>query len=288
MSGIGIWVRGARPRTLGAGIAPVVVGSLASPTGTVTRFVLCLAVGLGLQIAVNYANDAADGARGIDQVRIGPPRLVSSGAASMRAVWIAATIAAFIGAAAGLVLAILVDPRLLVFGVVSLLALIGYSAGPRPYASLGLGEVVVFLFFGPIATVGTAFAQSETLPTAAWWVSVPMGLLAVAIMLANNIRDRETDAASGKRTLPVRIGDRASRRLYRFVVLLALILPVAAVSSDALPLGCLIAVAAAPIAIGPVRAIGTAAGLDLIRVLAQTAMLHAQVSLGLAIGLWFA
>jgi 1,4-dihydroxy-2-naphthoate polyprenyltransferase len=216
-----VWWAGARPRTLGAGLVPVLVGTAAAGEVIWWRFVAALLVAAGLQVGVNLANDYFDGTRGVDtRDRVGPPRLTQSGAASPRAVLLAALASIAVAGFSGLALALATQPVLiLIVGGLAILAALLYSGGPRPYAGLGLGEVMVFLFFGLLATCGTTFVMVEAVPASSWWCGVTMGLLAVAILEANNIRDIETDAAAGKRTLAVRIGDRHARALYGTLVI---------------------------------------------------------------------
>lgn len=287
MAPIRVWFAGARPKTLIAGIAPVIVGSYSVEIWTFGRLLLCLTVSLGLQIGINYLNDAADASRGIDQERVGPTRLVASGAASGRAVIGAAGLAVGIASAAGLVLAFMVGPELIVLGVALLLALFGYSAGPRPYASLGLGELLVFIVFGPVAVVGTAYVQSGELPAASWWASVPVGLAAVLLMLANNIRDIDTDNAAGKRTLPARIGRRRAVTLFRIVLTAIFVVVAAGTLTGDLPRASWLALLIAPLAAGPWDRIASEDPKDLVRVLEQSAILHTQLSLALVIAFFF-
>jgi len=293
VSRLAVWVRGARPRTLGAGVTPVLVGTAAAGTAIAWRLVAALLVGLGLQVGVNYANDFNDGIRGVDTAeRLGPPRLTSSGVVAPRSVLIASLACILVAGLAGLALAAATTWWLVPIGAVAMLALWLYSGGPRPYADLGLGELMVFVFFGVMATAGSAYVQVETVPNAAWWASVPMGLLAVAILVANNLRDIPTDAVAGKRTLAVRLGEHRTRRLYRLCVSGAFALVLAGVVVDAidrgrgLPPWSLLAFGAVAAAIEPMRAIGRASGRALIAVLVGTARLQIVFGVLLALGLW--
>jgi 1,4-dihydroxy-2-naphthoate octaprenyltransferase len=289
------WVNGARPRTLVASVAPVVVGTAAAGRASVWRTLAALAVGLGLQVGVNFANDYQDGMRGIDtDERQGPQRLTSSGVASPRSVLLAALASIAVAGVAGLALAVATSLWLIPIGAAAMLALWFYSGGPRPYGSLGLGEVMVFAFFGLMATAGTAYVQAERIPAAAWWSSAAMGFLAVAILEANNVRDISTDSVAGKRTLAVRLGDRRARALYRALVVAAfatIALGVATGIADAgygLSQWALLALAAWPLAIGPMEAVGSAEGRALVPVLAGTARLQLAFGALLALGLWLA
>ncbi len=293
MSGAAVWWRGARPRTLGAGIVPVVVGAAAAGDVIWWRFAAALVVAAGLQIGVNYANDYFDGVRGVDtHERLGPPRLTQSGQASPRAVLAAALLSLGAAAVAGLALALATQPVLILFvGALALIAALLYSGGPRPYAGLGLGELMVFLFFGLMATCGTAFVMVETVPAAAWWGGAALGFLAVAILVANNLRDIPTDGATGKRTLAVRLGDRRTRLLYRVCVVAALATVALGVvafivdESAGATQWTLIALAAWIPAIRPMERVGAANGRDLIAVLTGTAATHAALGLLFALGL---
>jgi 1,4-dihydroxy-2-naphthoate polyprenyltransferase len=289
------WVNGARPRTLVASVAPVVVGTAAAGRASLWRTLAALAVGLGLQIGVNFANDYQDGMRGIDtDERQGPQRLTSSGVASPRSVLLAALASIAVAGVAGLALAVATSLWLIPIGAAAMLALWFYSGGPRPYGSLGLGEVMVFAFFGLMATAGTAYVQAERIPAAAWWSSAAMGFLAVAILEANNVRDISTDSVAGKRTLAVRLGHRRARALYRALVVAAfatIVLGVAtgiAVARYGLSQWALLALAAWPLAIRPVEAMGSAEGRALVPVLVGTAQLQLVFGALLALGLWLA
>jgi 1,4-dihydroxy-2-naphthoate polyprenyltransferase len=249
------WVAGARPRTLPAALAPVLVGSgAAAALGSFWPLpaVLALVVALALQVAVNYANDYSDGTRGTDAERVGPMRLVGSGAAAPRQVLIAAVLAFAVAAVAGLGLAALSSWWLVAVGAVCMAAAWTYTGGPLPYGYRALGEVFVFIFFGPVAVVGTTFVQTGTLPGLAFAVSVPIGLLIVAILVVNNLRDIHGDALVGKRTLAVLLGERATRIAFAglFVVAFAVIAAVGVARPWAL-LGLL----AAPLAVPPARVV---------------------------------
>lgn len=288
-----VWWLGARPRTLGAGLVPVIVGTAAAGEVIWWRFAAAALVAAGLQIGVNLANDYFDGVRGVDtHERVGPPRITQSGAASPRAVLGAALLSIAVAGFAGLALAIATRPVLvLVVGGLGIIAALLYSGGPRPYAGLGLGEVMVFVFFGLVATCGTTFVMVETVTAASWWCAVVMGLLAVAILEANNIRDIATDEAAGKRTLAVRLGEQHARALYGTMVVGAFGTIVAGVlahllnDSVGLTQWGLVGLAAWPLAIQPLEAARIATGRDLIPVLVGTAKLHAATGLLLSLGL---
>ena len=287
------WVAGARPRTLGAGIVPVLVGTAAAERFIAWRFGAALLVAIGLQVGVNYLNDYFDGIRGVDTPeRVGPTRLVASGVASPAAVLIAALAFIAVAGFAGLALALVTQPVLILFvGALALVAAFAYSGGPRQYAGLGLGEVMVFVFFGLMATCGTAFVMAERVPAAAWWCGSALGFLAVAILVANNLRDIPTDAAADKRTLAVRLGDRRTRTLYRACVVSAfatIVLGVVAFIVDeriGLTQWGLLGLAGWIPAIRPMEAVGVATGPELVSVLSGTAAVHAGTGLLLALGL---
>jgi 1,4-dihydroxy-2-naphthoate octaprenyltransferase len=293
---VNVWVAGARPRTLGVGIVPVLVGAASAPTFVAWRFAAALVVAIGLQVGVNFANDYFDGIRGVDTAgRLGPPRLVATGAVSARSVAAAALISIFVAGAAGLALALVSSPVLILFvGALALVAAATYSGGPKPYAGLGLGELMVFLFFGLMATCGTAFVMAETVPAAAWWSGSVLGLLAVAVLVANNLRDIPTDTEVGKRTLAVRLGDRGTRRLYRacmaggFATIVVGVLVFIADGRVGLTQWGLVGLVGWIPAIRPLELVGTAEGLELIPILTGTALVHAATGLLLAAGLLLA
>ena len=218
-----LWIQGARPRTLPAAVVPVAVGTAAvAPDVVWWRAAVALVVAVALQVGVNYANDYSDGIRGTDASRVGPARLVGGGMVAPAAVRWAAFGAFAAAAAAGLVLAIAVAPWLIAVGLACLIAAWFYTGGKRPYGYAGLGEVAVFVFFGLVATAGTAFVQTEELTGLAVVAAVPVGLLASALLMANNLRDIPQDQAAGKRTLAVRLGDRRAAWFYVVLVVAAL------------------------------------------------------------------
>ena len=228
------WLAGSRPRTLPAAVAPVLAGTgvAAHDDGAVWwKALLALVVSLALQVAVNYANDYSDGVRGTDAVRVGPMRLVGSGAAEPAAVKRAAFLAFGVAAAAGLVLTATTAWWLVAVGAVSVVAAWFYTGGTRPYGYLGLGEVMVFVFFGLVAVVGTTYVQLEELVAPAWYAGVGVGALACALLVVNNLRDIPTDTGAHKLTLAVRLGDARTRRFYVGLVLVAAITVVAVAAS---------------------------------------------------------
>jgi|tagenome__1003787_1003787.scaffolds.fasta_scaffold20852456_3 1,4-dihydroxy-2-naphthoate octaprenyltransferase len=280
------WVAGARPRTLPAAVAPVLVGCGAAAGLDGFRAgpaLLAMVVALALQVAVNYANDYSDGRRGTDADRVGPMRLVGSGAALPRQVLLAAGLAFGVAALAGLALAALSSWWLVAVGAVCIVAAWGYTGGPVPYGYRALGEVFVFVFFGPVAVVGTTYVQTLAVEGLAVAVSVPIGLLIVAILVVNNLRDIEGDAAVGKRTLAVLLGDRATRLTFvgLFVVAFGVIAAVGVVRPWAL-LGLL----AVPLAVPPARTVLSGGrGPALIGALAGTGVLTLATGVLLGAGL---
>jgi 1,4-dihydroxy-2-naphthoate octaprenyltransferase len=276
------WVLGARLRTLPAAVVPVAVGcGVAGGDGAFCagRAALALVAALGLQVGTNYANDYSDGKRGTDDpsTRTGPIRLVGSRLATPSAVRRAAMAAFAVAGVAGASLAIAVDLRLLVVGVASFAAGWLYTGGPKPYGYIGLGEVFVFVFFGLVATVGSAYVHLERIEPLAVSAAVPIGLWAVALLVVNNLRDRIGDAASGKRTMAVRLGDRATRGLFSACLILG-----AVVALTITPL----AVAAVALIAGPIQRVRRgAAGRDLIAVLGQTSLVQLVGGIAMAVGI---
>jgi len=210
-------------------VAPVIIGSAAAFDLGSFRWLnalLAAVVAILLQVGVNYANDYSDGVRGTDDNRVGPLRLTGSGAAAAKSVKYAAFLCFALAMAAGLALVILSQAWfLLLVGVGCIAAAWGYTGGRNPYGYLGLGDVFVFVFFGLVATLGTTYTQAGQVNAAAWIGAVSTGLIATALLMANNVRDIPTDRESGKRTLAVRLGDDAARISYVMMLALALLLP---------------------------------------------------------------
>lgn len=286
MATLSQWVAGSRPRTLPTSLVPVVVGTgVAIGAGHAVwwRALLAAVVALVLQIGVNYSNDYSDGVRGTDEVRVGPLRLVGSKVAKPKQVLAAALGSFAVAAVAGLVLAAVTTWWLLLVGAFAILAAWFYTGGKNPYGYRALGEISVFVFFGLVAVVGTVYVQTETLPWEAWAAAVPIGLLACALLVVNNLRDLPNDKESGKRTLAVVLGGPWTRILYAaccavpFMVVLALAAPHP---------WALIALAAAPFSVPPTqKVIQGAVGKDLIPVLGETARLQIVYGVLLAVGL---
>lgn len=281
-----IWLVGARPRTLPAAVVPVAVGAAlcAGESGAIWwRAILALGVSLLLQVGVNYANDYSDGIRGTDDQRVGPTRLVASGLAAAGRVK-AAALVAFAGAAVlGFVLAWSTTWWLLAVGVAALAAGWFYTGGRHPYGYLGFGEIFVFVFFGLVATVGTTYVVLERLPALSWLLGSAVGSLACALLVVNNLRDIPTDAAVGKKTLAVRLGDASTRRLYLGLMVASLLLGVLGAAWNP---GCIAVVAAVPFVISPLRAVRSGAvGVRLVDVLGRTGRVQIVVGALLCLGL---
>ena len=227
------WIAGARPKTLPAAIAPVLVGTaFAGYNSNAVNFFLALVVGVALQVGVNYANDYSDGVKGTDKDRVGPMRLVGSGAATPEAVKRAALIAIAIAVVAGVSLAARSSWILIALGALSIIAAWTYTGGPKPYGYFALGEVSVFIFFGLVATLGTYFAHVGSLSFEVLLASFTMGSLASAILVLNNLRDLEKDKLAGKITLAVKIGHSQTRRFYQALLFTPLLIAIALVPTS--------------------------------------------------------
>ena len=281
------WVAGARPRTLPAALAPVLVGSAAAAYEHGFRWenaLLAVAVSLALQVGVNYANDYSDGVRGTDADRVGPLRLVGSGRASPGAVKAAAFCCFGVAGVCGLALAATSSWWLVAVGAVAIAAAWFYTGGSHPYGYHGLGEISVFVFFGLVAVAGTTYVQLGRVTLLSLAGGVGLGALAAAILVANNLRDIPSDAVHGKRTLPVRLGDRRSRSLY--VGLLAVAGCVAVLLGIVVTGWAALALVAAPYAVRASRTVmaGTR-GEGLVAVLGDTGLAELTYAVGLALGL---
>jgi 1,4-dihydroxy-2-naphthoate polyprenyltransferase len=281
------WVEGARPRTLPTALSPVIAGTGAAiGHGVVApaRALLALVVAIALMIGVNYANDYSDGIRGTDDERVGPLRLVGSHLAAPATVRTAAFFAFGVAGLAGLTLISLSrEWWLIAVGALCIVAAWFYTGGSRPYGYLGFGEIAVFVFYGLVGVLGTVLTQSGPPGPLAVITAIGVGMLTSAVLVANNLRDIPTDAAVGKRTLAVRMGDRDTRRLYAALTLLPFLLSVGA-GLRSWPM--LLALIALPFAVFPIRdVLRGAEGKKLIRVLAQTGVLLLAWSLLTAIGL---
>jgi 1,4-dihydroxy-2-naphthoate octaprenyltransferase len=216
------WIAGARPKTLPAAIAPVAVATaLANENSDLFLALLALLVSLSLQIGVNYANDYSDGVKGTDDNRIGPMRLVASGAAKANQVKIAAYLALSSAALFGLILALQTTLWFIAIGALAIAAAWGYTGWKNPYGYFGFGELAVFVFFGLVATMGTFYAQTGELTLNSLLVAIPMGCLSCALLAINNLRDRAADELVGKRTLAVRLGDASARKAFISLLLIA-------------------------------------------------------------------
>lgn len=283
------WRVAARPHTLPAAVVPVLVGAgLADGEGVFRwdSFLWALVGALAIQIAANFANDASDARRGVDtEDRVGPPRMVALGVISSRSMWIATWLAIGVAAVAGVALTQIAGPWVLIIGISSVIAMLGYVGGPAPYGYRGLGEVFVFVFFGLVATVGSRYVHDMTAPLSAWLLAVPIGMLVTAILVANNFRDIETDRQTGKRTLAVLLGRAHTRRLFALLVYGAYPLIVAFAVLDWTPLPTAFAGLLVPFASVPVRILNVkTSGPALIRALKLTARLHLITGLVLAAG----
>jgi 1,4-dihydroxy-2-naphthoate polyprenyltransferase len=287
MATVAEWIEGARPRTLPNAIAPVVAGSGAAASGGefgLLPAVLALLVAMGMVIGVNFANDYSDGIRGTDDDRVGPMRLVGSRAASPGAVRRAAFVSLGIGALAGVaLLAVSGAWWLLVVGLVCLAGAWYYTGGSSPYGYRGLGEIAVFLFFGPVAVLGTEYTQSGRASGLGIGTAVGVGLLSCAVLVANNLRDVPSDTVAGKRTLAVLLGERDTRVMYAALVVVPL--GMSLVLSLRAPWALLGLISLVLLVPALRRVLGGARGPALIPVLRDTGLALLVWAVGTAIGL---
>lgn len=282
------WLMAARPPTLWAAVAPVLVGGGLAADDGVFRwdvFLVTLAASVLINIGVNFANDASDAHRGTDtSERIGPTRAVASGLIAARTMWIGVAVVFGLAATAGLYLTWVAGWPILAIGAASLIAALGYTGGPRPYGYRGLGELFVFVFFGLVATVGSRYAHDSSAPLDAWLLAIPIGMLVTAILVANNVRDIDTDRSTEKRTLAVMLGRAATRHLYAVLMLGGFPLIALFAVAGWTPGLTAISLAALPLAIPPVRTVyRETTGPALISALQGNARLHVVV--GALIGL---
>jgi 1,4-dihydroxy-2-naphthoate octaprenyltransferase len=281
------WVAGARPRTLPASVVPVLIGTAcaAGEADVIAwRAIAAGVVALALQIGTNYANDYSDGVRGTDAARVGPVRLVASGLAAPAAVKRAAFAAFAVAAVAGLALALATSLWLIAVGAACIAAGYFYTGGPKPYGYMGLGEVFVFVCFGLVATAGSTYVQLERITGLSVMAAAAAGFLSCALLVANNLRDIPTDAAAGKKTLAVRLGDRRTRALYVVFLYGAFVLGLACVAWRWGAVACLVAL---PIAVVPVRRVlAGARGRELIAVLVRTGRTQLVFGAAFSLGLW--
>lgn len=292
MARVAEWIEGARPRTLPAAVAPVLAGAgVTGFSGTTMNAgqvwlngLLALIVALALQVGVNYFNDYSDGVRGTDHVRVGPVRLVGQGLAPAPQVRRAALLSLGVACAAGAALVLLTRHWILLpVGAAAILAAYGYTGGAKPYGYLGLGELFVFVFFGPVAVCGTTLVTGgEVWPVAAA-ASVPIGLLTVAILVANNLRDRALDEEAGKHTLAVRLGDDGTRRFYAACNIVAFVL-VAWLALLSTPWALLGMAGAVPAIRASQEVLEHAYGRGLIQVLQMQSLALLLTGLGLGVG----
>lgn len=279
VSSFAAWRTAARTHTLPAAIVPVLVGSGLAYGQDVFRFdafFWALVGALAIQVAANFANDASDAKRGADtEDRLGPPRMVAAGVITSRDMWMATWVSIGVAGIAGIALTLIAGWIVLLIGVSSVVAMLGYVGGPAPYGYHGLGEIFVFVFFGPVATVGSRYVYDMTAPFEAWLLAIPIGMLVTAILVANNYRDLETDEAAEKRTLAVILGRSATIRLYETLIYGAFATVAIFASIGWLPWSTLFVGFLLPFATIPVRIIQARTdGPALVRGLVANARLH--------------
>ena len=279
--GLGVWLMAARPRTLSAGVSPVLVGTaIAHGAGAFRPLaaLLALLASLLIQIGTNFANDYSDFKHGADANRVGPPRVTQSGLIAPATVKLAAWVAFGASGILGIALASMAGWPILVIGAASVAAGWLYTGGPWPLGYHGLGDLFTFVFFGLVATCGTVYAQALYVPPIAWQAGTAVGALATAILVVNNLRDRETDARVGKNTLAVKLGARATRAQY----LILMMVPFALAVAMRAPWTLLALAAVVP----ALRTVLTKDGVALNRGLGQTARAQLVYSILLAVQLW--
>jgi 1,4-dihydroxy-2-naphthoate octaprenyltransferase len=288
LSATRVWWSAVRPATLAASVAPVLTGTAIAVHDGGARWAAgigALVVALGIQLGVNFANDYSDFVRGADANRVGPVRAASSGVVPPDRVRWAATAAFGVAAMAGVALSLAIDLRLLLVGAACLLAGWLYTGGPRPYGYLGLGEVFVFIFFGLVATTGTVYLETSRITGLSVLLGCAMGFLATAILVLNNLRDIDTDAAVGKRTLATRIGRARTRILLVVLVGAAFAVPVVVVVTNRAGAAVLLLLLTIPIAAVPVRiAFASTAAPDLVRALKRIAVAQMAYALLFTLG----
>lgn len=286
------WVLASRPTTLAAGVAPVLVGSASAfrdSVAAVIPFVVILVCALAIQVGVNFANDLADAHKGADtEARIGPMRTVSSGLIRPAEMKLGIVVAFGVAALGGIYLTWYAGWVIAAIGAVSIIAALGYTGGPVPYGYYGLGEVFVFIFFGLVATAGTRYVYDMSVSSAAWTGGVVMGLLAAAILQANNIRDIDTDREARKWTVAVLIGRSNARKLFVVTLFLAYFTILFGSLTGLLPPMGVIALVGVPLGIPLVQTIyRTTEGPELISVLKGTAQLQILTAVMLSLGILF-
>jgi len=287
---VNAWLVAARPPTLLASVTPVLVGSGLAAGQGVFRWDACLVTlitAILLNVAVNFANDASDAARGADtEHRIGPLRAVAGGLLTARQVWTGTGVVLALACAGGIYLTIISGPIVLAIGAAAIVGLLAYTGGPWPYGYHGLGEAFVFAFYGPAAVIGSRYAHDAGVPIEAWYLAVPVGFLVTAILVVNNLRDIDTDLTAGKRTLAVTMGRVRTRVLYAVLVAGAFAAIAGFAGLGLLPAWSLLTLASLPLALPPLRIVLVAsAGPPLIRALKTTVLLQLAFGVLLATGL---
>jgi 1,4-dihydroxy-2-naphthoate octaprenyltransferase len=283
------WWQASRPHTLPAAATPVLVGAglaIGDEAFHGGPFLAAMLGALAIQVAANFTNDLSDARKGADtEQRIGPPRMVATGIISERQMTIATVLAFAVASTAGVYLIVEAGWVIAVIGITSILAAVGYVGGPSPYGYRGLGEVFVFVFFGLVATVGSRYVYDRSAPLDAWLLAIPIGFLVTAILVANNVRDIDTDSATGKRTLAVILGRERTRTLFAVLVFGSFLTIALFGVAGWTPTPTMLAIFLMPFSAGLVRTVfAKTEGPALIRVLKGTARLHLLVGLVLAAG----